>query len=168
MKKTLLTILAAALLFSCSKEDDKSEPEYTASYKDQPAQGKIEGTNFEYFTGTFVKDFHNTENFRIHLYDKAEIDTVDVNRMCGFAFYGTTRECYFSIPKKVGIHKLYNNQSVTFVTGEINVALPRAIKGEIEIISISDTQLVGKIDAKESDANYINGNFTVVFCDKEY
>lgn len=169
MKKILLSLFAVSVLFACSKKDDKvsdteADDSYTVSFIKQPAQGKIKGTTFEYITGTFIQDHFKTDKFEIELFDKADFDTVGIGKLCGLGFYGTTRECYFSIPKVVGRYELGTSTHATFKTGELNTALPMALKGAIEIISVTDTKMVGRIDAYESENNHINGDFTVEFC----
>ncbi len=163
MKKLLIAVVAASMLFACSKDDSSSDT-YTATFKSQPAQGKIKGAPFQYIAGKFEQDYFDETDYLIELYDKSDFDTVGLGGMCSVVFYGTKLGVDFNIPKKEGRYELSDEQYVTFITGEMNVALPRATKGAIEILKISDTQIVGKVDAYLSDETYVNGEFTVEFC----
>ena len=162
MKKLLAALLASASIIACSK--DSTSDTYTASFKSQPAQGKIKGAPFQYIAGKFEPDFYDDTEYGIYLYEKSDFDTVGLGGMCNSKFLGTKLGVDFSVPMKVGKYDLSDEQLVTFETGEMNVALPRAVKGAIEVVSISDTKLVGKIDAYLSDETFVNGDFTVAFC----
>lgn len=163
MRKLLLVLVTSASLLACSKDDSSSDT-YVASFKSQPAQGKIKGESFQYIAGKFEQDYFSDSEYSINLYDKADFDTVGIGSMCSVVFYGTKLGVDFSVPQKVGKYELSNEMAVVFETGEMNVALPRAIKGAIEVVSITDTKLVGKVDAYFSDDTYVNGDFIVDIC----
>lgn len=160
-KLLLLSALALGAVYSCSKddEDDKTEEKYEVNFKSQKTQGLIDGNAFEYIKGTFKDDLFNDGEYKITLFDLADYDTT-------LLAYGTKYQVYMTLPAQVGTYELTaTGDYVTLKNGTINQELPLARKGAVEIISISETELVGKIDAYYDDENYVNGNFTVSFCD---
>lgn len=78
---------------------------------------------------------------------------------------------FFSIPNEEGLYKLKfdfngsasDNQTVTIFQedGFFNCI---AAEGAVEITTISETGVTGKIDARCDAGFFINGNFSVNFC----
>lgn len=157
-------VLIAALLFSCS--DDDSEKKSSYSFKDQDLSGEIEGDSWTYEDG-FVEEgtFDDEEILDISLFLAQE------DPACA-TFQREGDEVFFFVPNAVGLYKLsfdlssFDGQTVTLLDEEemLNVI---ATEGAIEILTITETQVTGRIDARSDGQNYVNGNFTVSFCSGE-
>jgi hypothetical protein len=157
MKRAVLFLMASLIGFSC-KDDEDAKPKY--EFKDQDLSGKIENVAWTYEEGTADA---NGNTLSIDLF----LDQVDP--VCELFGFPEGNQVFFTVPNQVGVYELKfdfsgsDNQTVTlFVPEEVlNIICS---KGAIEILSISDTEVTGRIDARSDENNYINGNFTVVIC----
>lgn len=148
----------AAVLFSCG-EDEK--PAY--SFKNQDLSGKIGNTEWTYTDGyAEIYGTGDDSQISVDLFQQAEGE--------GCSAFPIGNEVFFSMPNKVGVYKLKldldNFESSKIVTlyeeeGSVNNL---ASTGAVEITSISDTQVTGKIDARLDGENFVNGNFSVSIC----
>ncbi|MBL7840746.1 MAG: hypothetical protein JNJ75_11430 [Cyclobacteriaceae bacterium] len=159
-----LLFSSTALLLSCSDDDEKG-PSY--SFKNQDLQGKIEGGSWTYADGYVeTTTLEGVESLSVNLM------LTQVDGACGnFSVEGD--EVFFFVPNAVGLYKLsfdlgsFDGQVVTLYDDDdggpdpINVI---ATKGAIEILTITDTEVTGRIDARADKDNFVNGNFTVSFC----
>lgn len=77
---------------------------------------------------------------------------------------------FFTLPSNTGVHllkfdfnDLEGSRTVTLFDDEevMNVI---ATEGAVEITSVTDTHVTGRIDARADEDNFINGNFTVPLC----
>jgi len=156
----LVLVMLTSLAISCS-DDDESGPSY--NFEDQNLQGKIDGEDFILGDGRGEISFFEDDQLSIDLYHSDEPeDACDVlNSDFVYAF--------FTIPDEVGIYELFldlenfEGQTVTLFNpdGTLNNI---ATEGAVELTSITDTEVSGRIDARMDDDNFINGNFTVEFC----
>ena len=79
---------------------------------------------------------------------------------------------FFSVPNEVGIYKLKLNLNCFTCADNFTVTLFEkdgsmnfiATDGAVEILTISDTQVSGRIDARYDGNTFVNGNFTVSIC----
>ena len=64
---------------------------------------------------------------------------------------------------KFDFNDLEGSRTVTLFDDEevMNVI---ATEGAVEITSVTDTHVTGRIDARADEDNFINGNFTVPLC----
>jgi hypothetical protein len=148
-------LVSATLLFSCSKEDETS-----FSFKDQNLQGKIDGLPFNFGEG-MVEDEDDT--FLVSLFHEDEsLSACEI----GLEEYVSA---FFMVPKEVGIYKLYFNLS-NFDGQVVTLFNPDGFQnniatiGAIEILTITEGGITGRMDARMDSQNRINGNFSANFC----
>jgi hypothetical protein len=163
MKKLAIMFFAFALLLvNCKKDDDS--PSY--SFKDQTLSGKIGGTAWSMLSGYAsysVSGQDTTVSFTCYNFAS--------DSPCSATATGD--EVSFSLPKKVGVYTLKldwsdlgNNRTVILFERD-SYMNNIASEGAVEIISISDTQIKGRIDATSDTDNTVNGNFTVSLCSSD-
>ena len=147
------------LLASCSS--DKEAPAY--SFTDQNLAGMIEGVDWSYGDGyADITGEGETAKLHVTLVLPSEGEGCDI--------LAEGDRVFFSFPKYEGLHILkvdFDNieasRTVTLFDSEetMNVV---ATQGAVEITSISETEVKGRIDARAYDDNFVNGNFTVPLC----
>lgn len=157
---TLVNAIALCLLFaSCSS--DTEAPAY--NFTDQPLAGMIEGVSWTYADG-YADITGEGENAKLHV----TLALPSEGTGCDILVDGD--RVMFSFPKYAGLHILkldFNDvegsRTVTLFDDEetMNVI---ATQGAVEITSITDTEVKGRIDARAYDDNFVNGNFTVPIC----
>lgn len=163
MKKTrifLVAMIASISIFiSCKNED----PEAKYNFKDQNLQGKVDGESYEFGDGHFEESQFESDKYSIDLYDASESEDA-----CNL-FFSEHVSVFFSIPKEVGVYKLFFNLS-NFTGQTVTLYNPDgsqnniATEGAVEILTVSDTQITGRMDARMDSDNNVNGNFTVDIC----
>ena len=165
LKSILLTFVLLSVVFitSCGS-DDESGPSY--AFIDQNLQGIIDGISFESKGGTFSEGF-DTGTLSVRIYDVSETDEV-----CDI-FGGESVSIIFSIPETVGLYELFidldafEGQTVTLVNPNGEDGIPQnniATIGAVEILSVSDTEVKGRMDATLDAQNTVNGNFSLSSC----
>jgi hypothetical protein len=148
-----LALVALIALTSCGG-DDEASPSY--KFKDQTAQGKINDEAFSYGDGYADVE---TDEIRITL---TLPQTEDI---CDIMPEGNTVTFY--VDNEVKLSKLsfnpnsFEGQTVTLYDGTTSHI---ATQGAIEILSVTDTEVTGRLDARSDSETYINGNFTVQRC----
>jgi hypothetical protein len=155
----LQSVLALTFLLACSDDDEKS----SYSFKDQDLSGEIEGDSWTYEDG-FVEEgtYEDEEVLDISLFLDQGVPACET-------FSREGDQVFFFVPNAVGLYKLnfdlssFDGQTVTLFDDEetLNVI---ATEGAIEILSITETEVTGRIDARADGNNHVNGNFTVSFC----
>jgi len=153
-------MLSLIFMYSC----DKSEENGT-TFKDQTLQGQVDGADWMFTHGYAAADQDNNE-LGINLYD-ALGDAVD--SPCDLAFEGYT-ELFFYVPLEVGVYDLKldfsdieGSQTATFYVTDGNMNYV-ATEGSIEIMSIGETSVTGRMAIKSADNTFANGNFEIEFC----
>jgi hypothetical protein len=154
-------ILIAAFLFSCS--DDEGEDKNTYSFKDQDLSGEIGGEAWTYEDGFVDEDTYDSEeiwDFRLFL--EQEESACDV-------LFAEGDQILFFVPRVIGLYELSLNSSfegrvVNLIEDEDVPVNNLASNGAIEILTVTETEITGRIDARLDRDNYVNGNFTVSFC----
>lgn len=151
--------LCLLLLLSCSK--DEEAPSY--NFKDQALAGAIEGVDWTYGNGyANITGDASAEKLHVTLVLPTENEGCDIMPEGDMVF--------FSLPKLLGVQvlrldfdNLENSRTVTLYDSEeiMNVI---ATEGAVEITSVTDTEVTGRIDARADDVNFVNGNFTVPLC----
>jgi hypothetical protein len=158
MKKTYLLTISLLVIASCG---DDAKPSY--SFKNQTLSGKIGNTEWEYGDG-YAEVYGLEANSELHVDLFMELD----GEGCDLIPAGN--EVLFTVPNKVGIYPLKGNLSDLENSMFINMFEEEttmnhlASKGAIEILSITESTVTGRVDAKVDEANTINGNFTVNVC----
>ncbi len=162
MKKNILWlfVLAFSLILNACSDDDGS---LSVNFKDQPAQGQINGEAWTIGSGTAEM---SADEISIDLYSNVS----QASSPCDI-FIDDYAQAFFSIPKKVGKYDLnisliniQESQTVTFFVpeGTINIV---ASKGAVEILSISETEVTGRMDVRHDNETGVNGNFTLTVCE---
>lgn len=139
-------------LWSCS--DDEG---FKYEFQDQDASGKIVGDEWTYAYGKARNSIVNGKNF------------LDISLMLPQTQEGCNimlvEDNYvaFSVPADVDLHKVGSNDVWAYFT-EAGGDHTTVGKGAIEILSITDTYITGRVDIPLNKSNFVNGNFTVVRC----
>ena len=163
MKKSFVlsfAIVASLFVASCGSDDGVAGGS-SYSFKNQNLQGSIGGASFTHKDG---KADLNSGEFSISLYDISEpVDACDL-------FFATKSLVLFSVPNELGLRVLKldfsdldGTQTITLY--DANTSLNDvSTTGAIEILTISATEVTGRIDARVDGNNFINGNFTATIC----
>lgn len=165
MKQVSRIIFLSLVIFTFSCGDDEdSGPSY--DFKDQTAQGQLNGKNWTFASGD--ADFGDG---KISIELGADDDYVPCEL---FSISGPS--IFFTIDNATGVTELvfdledFNNaKTATFYDpdeGDFGLNII-AVEGAIEILSISDTEVKGRLDIRDGDDNSssVNGNFTVTVCE---
>ncbi|MEO9485434.1 MAG: hypothetical protein ABJG47_18385 [Ekhidna sp.] len=170
MKNQLKTIalaigLCSAILISSCGSDD-SGPDF--DFKDQNLQGVIDGLPFVFGEGT-VEELTldgGVLSFRLYHSDELFDDACD--------FFSTERvSVTFTTKVATGVTNLFfdinsfDGEFVSLINPSSTDGFPLtslASIGAIEILSITDSEVTGRLDATLDAENTVNGNFTVNFC----
>lgn len=158
---SILLIALAIFQFSCSSDDDDDGSSY--DFKDQIAQGAINDTDWTMMSG--YASISN-DNLSINLFGEKFDDPCNVFSDRGtYVFFTTNNEVKLR-ELKFDLDDAANSQSVTFYDPDAEYQNSIASRGAIEILSITDTEVTGRIDARfrEDGSSAINGNFTVEIC----
>jgi len=160
LSKGLLALLTIGTLISCGKDDEGPAYEFI----DQPLQGKIGGVDFMMKDGKVYEGFFEEDEWYVEIYGENEpaaacdVEIAEKNYL------------FFNVPLEVGLYKLYfklstfEGQLVNLYDVEDDDSQNLASEGAIEILTISDTEVTGRLDARFNNQNRVNGNFTVNFC----
>jgi hypothetical protein len=158
MKKILL-YLAIPILFTNCKDDDDAKPSF--EFKNQNLLGKINGGNWTYQEGTAETD---GGTLRIALFlDQPE-------PVCDIFGFSNGDQVFFTVPNAVGVYALSFNlsgggtgQTVTLfdIQETLNII---CTEGAIEILTITSTEVTGRMDARSDAGSFVNGNFTATIC----
>jgi hypothetical protein len=151
-------ILLVAFTFSCGDDDGKKE----YSFKDQHVQGELFEGSWEYADGSVNEGEHMLGVTLYPAHDEVLCSgTVNTQTMVGFP-----------IPNEVGLYKLKSDPNFpglivlfTYFDSEGPITL-YVEEGAVEILTITETEVTGRIDAHKDDNNHINGNFVVLFCNE--
>jgi hypothetical protein len=161
MKVSIVLIAICCALSGCGKDDNPK----TYSFKDQDITGKIGNSSWSMLSGYAHSEISGEDTFvYITCNNTTSIDPC--------SSYPSDYHVFFTLPLKTGLYVLgYDAQnpflgwSVTLfnIDAETNSI---ADVGAVEIISVSETQITGRIDASADELNFVNGNFTVTICDE--
>ncbi|MCP4459955.1 MAG: hypothetical protein GY816_18320 [Cytophagales bacterium] len=155
-----LILLTGIILISCGKDDD---PDPKIEFIDQALQGKIDGLDFVYGDALVKESFFNAGDLSFEIFDEAETDAA-----CDIITSDLPR-VIFTIPNEIGLIELSldmgsgDGQTITLYNpdGSMNVIMT---EGALEILTITSTEITGRIDAQMDSDNFVNGNFTAGFC----
>lgn len=180
LKSSLLTIISiSATLFisSCGKDDT----EFSSDFLEQNLQGRIDNISFEFGEGTARHSTLSDDRLTFHLYDINE----SPSEICEFSFgwENVFPAIQFIIPNSIGVFNLdLNNNTDDYLlfhhnkvgagpNGEDVSTSIVATEASVEIISISESEITGKLVGEfnselntEIGETTVNGNFTVEFC----
>lgn len=151
---SLLIVLTASLV-SCKDDDDDEKPSY--SFKDQEAQGKVGNEDW-----TCIDGYATNDQFFVITLTLEEDGTG-----CGISAIPARDNVSFITELETGVYLLGTGSTIYSVTLTDADDLSNhhvALEGAIEITSITDTFVSGRLDARLDDGNYVNGNFSVPIC----
>lgn len=165
LKLLLLTTgLSLISLISSCKKDDESGPSY--EFINQNLQGTIDGFAYTYGEGSVETTTRDGEGYlSFDLYHSSE----DITDICDFFGFGNEVSVFFSTPAEVGLYELsldfssFSGQTVTLFNPDGAVNNIASI-GAVEILTVTETEVTGRMDATLDAENTVNGNFTAVFC----
>jgi hypothetical protein len=148
-----------ALLVSCS--DDEKTSSY--SFKDQDLKGKIGNVAWTFEDGFVeVETIEGELMLDFRMFQDQDEDACDV-------LFAEGNEVFFDVPNEVGLYKLHLNlntgegQTVTLFEDE-GFMNNIATDGAVEILTITETEVTGRMDVRFNKKNFVNGNFTIFFC----
>jgi len=163
MRSVVFTFLSLCLI-CCGGDDDG--PSY--NFKNQDLSGEIDDESWTYADGySELTTLEGNEYADITLVLEQTETGCDIGDLEG-------NYLFFYVPAEVGVHKLKpvdfsgsfeDNQTVTFL---VNEDIPNNIiaqKGAIEVLSITETTITGRMDVRFDDDFFVNGNFEVSRCD---
>lgn len=149
---------------SAKKDDGSCKYNYQYSFKTHTAQGKINGKAWEMKAGGAEVDFWDSTDITIDLFNTDTFSVCD-------AFISQATKVIATLPKELGVREFKFSfsdpaaQTATLIyyeeTTPFNII---AIDGAIELMSIGDSVITGRIDAYVDEDNYVNGVFTLDFC----
>ena len=153
-------IILSAFVLSCSGDDN--DDAYKYSFKDRDLSGKIAGDNWTYADGRAEESTFDDEL----MLDVSLILAQDVPACETFGVEGD--EVFFFIPREIGLYKLsvsldFQGRTVTLLDKE-DFTNYIAGEGAVEILSITETEVLGRMDVRYDGDNFVNGNFMVSFC----
>jgi hypothetical protein len=162
MKKSTLLFSALALFAAVSCSDDDSDSA-GYSFKDQTLTGKIGGEAWTQKSGfSSIGTYLGETSLSVTLVGTI----VDGEEGCDIRETGDN--IFFDVPATVGVYVLSMSSedprtATLYDDGDgMNYI---ATTGAIEILTITDTEVTGRIDARSEEASSVNGNFTVKRCD---
>ncbi len=129
-------------------------------FTDQDLQGKIGGVDWTYQSGKAAIWGSDTGTLHINIYSSAPSGGDE----CGGGAYASGANVVMtSVPNEVQLNQLsFSIQNITLYDGQTNNI---AVQGAIEILSINTSgNVTGRIDARADADNYVNGNFTIKYC----
>ncbi|BDD03313.1 hypothetical protein [Aureibacter tunicatorum] len=169
-KVACIASLSALMFTSCgSDEKDNVEDqlkELTQScdvdFSSEVATGEFMGESFTFVKGIAKKDSFDKDKHRFVLYGE-ESEHV----LCDPFLSYPTKSIIFTVPLEVGLYELSLENGLTFNDASVvnSVNAVGSICGGIEITSVTDTEVSGKIDAYADEDNGFNGTFTVSICE---
>lgn len=156
---SVLCLFLLSLLASCGGDSENS-PSY--EFKDQNLQGMINGESWSFITGTAQTSSQDPNQFFVDMAAMAIQDPCN-------AFVLEGNRVFFSIPNEVGVHQLHldlsngTGQTATLFdqSETLNVI---ATQGAIELLTITSTEVTGRMDARGDTDSFVNGNFTLTVC----
>jgi hypothetical protein len=165
-RSTILLAMLITLAISC-KDDDTTEKKSGYSFNDHTLQGMIGGVLWTQRSGFATAEIVNGER----------VLGIDLIQNIATAEEGSDmmpegNYVFFDVPDAVGIYELNINWDANLASGndesqtvtlynEATGVSHIATKGAVEILTITDTEITGRIDARSEAGTYINGNFTV-------
>lgn len=159
-----LAMLSLIIVFFSCGDDDDDGPAY--DFKDQIAQGTINGKSW-----TFESGRAEISNGELSIDLSADSESIPCET---FFFDGLI--IFFYIDNETGTTELNfdlndfdNSKTATFYDPEdgesgLNII---ATEGAIEILSITDTEITGRLDIRDGydNSSSVNGNFTIELCE---
>jgi hypothetical protein len=160
MKTKFLTLLVIFAI-ACSKKEEAPVPAY--SFKNQDVSGKINNVAWAYADG--YADVTSGTDPKVDV----KLLLTQSNKGCAIT-NATGNQVFFRLPAKVGLYTI--NFDLTGSTTSYTATLFEkattlniiANSGAIEILTLTNTEVTGRMDARSDDKSFVNGNFKVAIC----
>jgi hypothetical protein len=168
-KAAIIAAFSLTALAACQNKaekttmDNTNQPDKTAAtFANQAATGKFMDAPFTFAAGKATEHPFESSKFEFILFG----ETPKVDICSGSTFDLPRKSIIFATPKAVGTYPITQKDAISFNNAETNNnSTAMVANGSIEIVSISPTAIVGKINTASSDGkNTLNGNFTVNIC----
>lgn len=154
MKRFILICFTALSITSCSKDDNND-----SGIKNQILTGTVEGEPFTFkggkafLTGSLIKDV-----------EQVSINLTNFEANCDTDIFDFELEISAWIPREVGVHT-----GINIVTQDGSNIPFNNDKQTVEITSISDTEISGKMKLNKSgsdlfEESIFEGTFTIPLC----
>ena len=148
-------LVAASLLVSCGGSDDSTDAVVKDGFANTPVSGTVYNKTFTVGGGKARSiSLNGTESLYIHLTPAAiDCDATDLGPI------------WITVPAAVGTYTPATKGTLQFQDKESD-GFEGATDAEIEIISITDTKVIGRVKASGfyEGENDINGTFSVQYC----
>jgi hypothetical protein len=161
--RTKILSLFLIVAFGCSKTEET--PSSTYEFKNQDVTGKINKVAWTYADGYADVSSSSGSEPRV----RVSLVLAQSKKGCDI-FLATGNQVVFSLPAKVGLYKLsFNLNGGTGYTATLleNATIPNnliASDGAIEILTLTSTEITGRMDARYDGESFVNGNFKVAIC----
>jgi hypothetical protein len=164
MKTHMQNILSVAVIvffISCNSSDDAVSVE-VEGFKDQNLQGSIDGISWQAASGRAKTNSFSGDKYWINIIDKTLADPCSE-----FNFEGD--RVFFSVPMEVGLYPIEissnadDRQTVTLFKSSESLNIIATV-GAVEVLTLTDDFMTGRIDAVGGLGSFVNGNFSVPIC----
>ena len=158
MKKLFFILIFGGLILTSCGSDDEPSSKY--NFEDQVAQGQIEGEAWSFKVGKafLSEDLDGNVIYSMRMYGMQETFTEPCGEFADF------NEVFFYLPTEIGLYELkFGGRTATLLFRETYYNI-LASDGAIEILTISDTEITGRLDIRSGENNFINGNFRLDIC----
>lgn len=154
-------VLPCVFLMNCGGDDDITPAGYEYEFINQDLQGKINGQSWSYVDGVAEEDWVDASQERF------EIGAEEMTDPCNEFVDGL--RVLFSTPSAVGIYELrpIGHDDGSYLVNLFDPAETLNIfagQGAIEILTLTDTEVTGRMDVYFDDDTHVNGNFTLPYC----
>lgn len=158
---TILIILSGIILLTYCKKKEEEAPLPPHNFLNQPMSGKVNGQEWVLGAG---RSIYTNPYYKFFFSDSVNT----TNDLCNQTGFGK-RAIIIAIPKIE--QKIYGitypgTSALQFliVKEDGNSYYVNGASGALEVLSIDNEKITGRIDAKLNDSNYVNGNFTIQLC----
>lgn len=158
----VLVIFALGLMMTSCGDDEGSSP--NCNFSSGNLTGKIENVDWAFDTGKYSQ-FEDSDGTTLSINMFSSLDSAA--DPC--SVFGSNDRIFFSMPATLGVTELSfdfsdpNSQTVTLFDEEgfVNVI---ASDGCIELFTITDTEVTGRMNVSSGTDNFVNGEFTLIRC----
>lgn len=161
--RTKILALFLFIAFACSKKEEAPAPAY--EFKNQDVSGKINSVAW-----TYVDGYADVSSASSGSEPKVDVELVLAQPKKGCDIVSVSgNQVFFFLPAKVGLYPLSFNLSggASYTATLFEKATTLNIiagTGAIEILTLTNTEITGRIDARSDDKSFVNGNFKVAIC----
>ena len=174
----LLNVIPFIFLLSVSScNDDEDSPSYDYDFKDQNLAGTIDGLPFVLGEGRVVVVpyrglFEDEEEEDYLSFNLSHVNEQQGDEGVCSSFEGNEVRVIGFIPAEIGIYEFSGAdffEAIVNLSNPVNpddivnnILAPRM--GAVDILTITDSEVTGRMDVFIDDESSINGNFSAVVC----